>query len=266
MGFPTGQGYDPRNQLPNTGENPFARVGWWVDQNALGDSRQLDMPTTAGRVISVTSCDKIAGPMPYSVTLNREIIYPPRFNDIGANCDVRAVVTFGSGASSQRIVCDWNPGTQLDFSGSSFVRIDALSYAPDPDRDYLARVVQEDTSIAPAVIKLGASTGMTAGPHPRPRFTQRLRTLGAGADSAIIVPPPWAHAVQVAGGSTEGGSIFVAGIELAWIAPDGLPFTQLVGTDLDPYAFVPIPAGSRLQVSNNTASNQRITLIWELAL
>lgn len=266
MGHPTDSGYDPRTRFPDRGNNPFAPTGWWTNQTSLGDTRQMAFPSTNGVVIDVASVDKLSGPMPRSVTLQRRILYPTRFNNIGANCDVRAQISFGSGAASQTILCDWNPGTQLDFAGNSFVRIAAVTYAPDPDDAYRVSVEQADASIQTAQIQLSAGIGMTGGPHPRPRFTQRLSTINAAASSPIITPPPWAHAVQLVGGSTEGGSIFVAGIVASWIAPDGTPFNQVNGTQMNAQDFLPIPNGSRLQIANGTASNQRITLLWELAL
>lgn len=265
MGYPTDRGYNPQNRIPHDGDNPFRRKGWWVNSNSLGDTRQIDMPPTEGAIIDVTSVDALAGPLPYSVTLNRKFGFPDR-NVVGANCDVRAQVQFGSGATSRIIVCDWNPGTQLDFAGCGAVRVSAIAYKPIPDLDYSTAVVQPNNSTQTAQVDIGASIGMTGGPHPRPRFTQRLPVIANGNSSAIITPPAWAHAVQLTGGSSEGGSVYVAGITLDWIGPDGLPFARILGTDLNPTVFAPIPATGRIQVGNTTGVNQTVTLIWELAL
>jgi len=223
--------------------------------NGLGTVKSVPMPASERQDIAMGGVDELGGPFPYTLTLSRRI----DVGDTPVNCDVRAFIAIGAGGGTRQFVTDWNPGTQINLAGAGSVRVTAVTYAPDPNNPY---------SAGNATVELTTSLAMLAGPHPRPRYTQRLPTLDVGQNSDIIVPPLMAHAVQpkVVPADPDDLSIpCLNALTIRWIAPDDSIIVEVPASEWSSYHYLPIPASSRAQVHNacNIALNP--TLLWELA-
>lgn len=232
----------------------YARRGWWSNDNSPGTNVEKPFPSSAGQLVTIAGIDGLGPPMPQTVTLHGRFSYAG-----SANCCARAVVEMGAGAVTKRIVCDWLPGTQIAIAAAGALRVALLTEASDPDSPYVADGCTFD---------VGASFGVTAGPHPQPRYTQRRLNIATAA-TATFEPPQWAESVCiVATLPSEAPTDPYAALALRWIAPAGQVIGQVFGPAIAGVNFAPAPLGARLNVANNSGdgSARNVAVMWRLAL
>lgn len=101
------------------------QAGPWASENFWGDQRFAPLPATAGAIVEVLPKNTrfYGPPHVHSVQLSRSD------ETVGNNADMKARVTYGTGATENSFDCDWFHGQQFTLVANS-VNVRAVSFAP----------------------------------------------------------------------------------------------------------------------------------------
>lgn len=180
-----------------------------------------------------------------------------RLGTSGANLDWSADVSWGVGAQSQRLLCDFQHGTVIRLPAET-VSVNAVPYSPRATGS-ISTVGQSLT--LSAQVALGSHHGID------PTLTRRLGPI-APAGNIVVTPPLFARRVSIYPGLPLAPTVDpYASLRVQWLFPGGAELCTVPGPSLAAGRSMPIPGIADLRVDNiDAAQTMNPVVVWHLGV
>jgi hypothetical protein len=243
--------------------------GPWDGKPTWGQRLLLALPPNEGALISLLTNPGFNGPpRQIGVTLARTVVGGSTSTAI--NADIRARITYGSGAAATSFDLDWAQGGGFTVQAHT-LRVDILSYAPQVQNLAGALTPYNNANLSGGVGKFNvfATVGIdgTSASLP-PVFTSQAFALIAANPQQSIPIPQFARRVIPCLG-TEVATPAVPGDYLISIVSDFLTMQRYTITDAMLVEGLALPSNAShvvIEKGNPANPDARVSCVFQLGL